>query len=155
MSEEFSFSVSFKMPTPEHMEAFSEVLEHLELYEEDEAEAILQQHQLEAAQALIPALTSPHSSYHQQSRLVKMYIDTYEDSHCDASFKVTGGGKKGKIKLEGSDHDADDVCAALVLLLIAMEAQSIQAMGGSDFWTVEYHSSADGHVSATFTSEGS
>lgn len=153
MSEEFSFTATFNMESAEHMKAFEEMLEHLEMYEREEAEAIMQQYQAASAQQRISELTSPYSSYNEHSNLAKMYIDTYDDNHCDAEFKIYKSRRKGKITLEGYDHDADDVCAALVLLLVAMGASSIQASGGSGQWFACYQTDARGQLTLTFETE--
>ncbi|MEJ2612781.1 MAG: hypothetical protein P8179_22660 [Candidatus Thiodiazotropha sp.] len=150
MSEEFSMSVSFATEDAEQMEAVEILLEHLDLHEEVDARELLEQYHLSAAQRLIEDLTSPHSNYDNQSELIKMYINTYQDSVGIDERDFDTSSLQGKIEVEGQDHEADDFCAALVLVLVGMGVKQLNARAGSSFWFARWKSDEKNHVTLEF-----
>lgn len=150
MSEEFSMTVTFTTDDEEHLEAVETLLEHLDLYEENEARELLSQYQSSKAQQQISELTSPHSGYDNESDLIKMYINTYQDSVADDERDFDSSKLEGKIEIEGHDHEADDFCASLVLVLIGMGVSKIKANAGSSFWYAQWKSDNNNYVSLDF-----
>ena len=138
MSEEFYMSATFEMQSVEQMEALETLIEHFDLCEVDEARALLAQNHLSKAQGLIDQLTDGHSDYDNESDLVKMFVDTYNDSADDMELTIDESGIKAEISVEGWDREAIDFCAALVLILVAMGADRIQAKAGSAMWNARW-----------------
>jgi hypothetical protein len=153
MSEEFSMKVSFTLDSAKKNEDFEAMFEHLEMEEAEEAGALLNKYNLSAAQQQVDALTSPYSDYGDGTDLVDMYTSTYNDNVSDAALTLGAPGSKSNIEVEGHDHDADDFCAALVLILVAMGAADIDAEGGSPHWLARWSTNESGQVQLTFEEE--
>lgn len=138
MSEEFSITASFEMNSHAQMSELQTLLEHLDLYETAEASSILAKHDIADAQQKIKLLTSPHSDYDNSSNLIDMYIATHDDNVEDVKLVINESGLVATLHAEGYDHDADDFCSAMILILIAMGAKKIDASGGSPFWFAKW-----------------
>ena len=82
-----------------------------------------------------------------------MYADTYDDSVDDMGTKIAESGLTCEITVEGHDREADDFCAALILVLIAIGAGPIDAKAGAPMWNATWVSNADGEVEFNFESE--
>jgi hypothetical protein len=155
MSEEFSMSASFEMDSNDHMAVFQALMEHLDLYETEEARTLLANYNLAATQKQIESLTSPHSSYNNDCDLIDMYIAAYDDSVSDFDLSIDESRLTATLSIDGSDHDADDFCAALVLILIAIGAKNIEASAGSPFWFAKWRSDSDNVMHFEFNEEES
>jgi hypothetical protein len=153
MSEEFSMSASFEMASNNHMTDLQTLLEHLDLYETEAARKLLANYRLAAAQEQIESLTSPHSSYNKSCDLVDMYIAAYDDSVSDFELSTDESRLIATLSVDGHDHDADDFCAALVLVLLAIGAKNIEASGGSPFWNAKWYSDAANNVHLEYSEE--
>lgn len=96
--------------------------------EEEEARAILKCHQPNQAQLNIEPLTSPLSDYNNTDDLINMYADTASCVY-DSSYKIDGNSNKAQWVAEGVDNNAEDYCAIIVLLLVAVGVTDINASG--------------------------
>lgn len=153
MAEEFYISVSFEMDSTDDMEALETVIEHIDLCEADEARTLLSQHHLTVAQSLVEKLTTQYSDYTNQHDLINMYADTYNDSVEDFQLEINNNGLNAEISVEGWDREADDYCAALVLILIAAGANNITAKAGSAMWSAVWQSDTTGSIQLNFEEE--
>ncbi len=153
MAEEFYMSVAFSMPDADHMEALETLIEHFDLCEIDEARALLDQYGLATTQQMIEAITIEYSDYFNGYDLPTMFADTFNDSVDDMELSVDDSRLKAEIEVEGYDHEADDFCASLVLILVAMKATDIQAKAGSAMWNASWVSQPGGEVKLTFEAE--
>jgi hypothetical protein len=153
MAEEFYMSVSFEMPDVDHMAALETLIEHFDLCETEEARRLLSQQNLASAEQLIENLTSHYSNYVNGYDLVRMYAETYDDSVDDLDLKIGESGLSGEITVDGHDHEADDFCAALILILVAMGAGSIHAKAGAPMWNATWFSKTDGKMEFNFDAE--
>jgi hypothetical protein len=153
MSEEFYMNVSFELPDTSRMKQLEILIEHLDLSETDAARALLSGYNLASAQAMIDELTTGYSDYSSDEDLVQMYLDTYNDSVDDMELKLDQSTCKGEISVEGYDREADDFCAALVLILVAIGATGINAKAGSAMWNASWIQSESGEIQLDFEAE--
>jgi len=153
MSEEFSITASFEMNNHEQMSELQTLLEHLDLYETAEASSILAKHNITEAQQIIELLTLPHSGYNNNCNLVDMYMATHADSVDDVELVIDETGLSATLHAEGYDHDADDFCSAMVLILIAIGAKNIDASGGTSFWFAKWKYDSVGGTHLEFNQE--
>lgn len=142
MSEEFSMSVIFVVEDLTQAKDFKHILELLDRAELDDARMLLGKYQLANAQQLIGRLTYQHSDYSNQDDLLDMYIETLNDNYVDLNMGFDASGTLGEISLEGQDHGACDYCTALVLLLVAIGAEKIDAEAESMLWQATWNSNA-------------
>ena len=153
MAEEFYMSVTFEMKSAEQMETLETLIEHFDLCETDEARSLLGGHSLTTAQRLISNLTAEHSDYSKDNDLIDMFADTYNDSVEDMELRIDESYLKGEISVDGYDHEADDFCAALVLILVTMDAHHIEAKAGAVMWNARWESMPDGQIQFNFEAE--
>lgn len=153
MAEEFYMNVSFEMPDVNRMEQLKTLIEHFDLGETAAAESLLSQHNLNHAQSMIEKLTAEHSYYPNGYDLAQMYTDTYNDSVDDFELEFDDSGMNAEISVEGHDREADDFCAALVLVLIAIGAERINAKAGAPMWNACWLESDSGAIELVFESE--
>jgi hypothetical protein len=153
MSDSFSISVSFKTSNAKHLEAVQTMLEHVDLYETDEAKKLLRRYQLDNAQLLIENLTNTYSKYTNDDDLVEMYLDTYHENITDEDRTFDIESLVGKIDIEGNDTNAYDYCPALVLLLYAIGATNIKLNATSPLWSIRGFSDDNGDVHMEYREE--
>jgi hypothetical protein len=152
MSEEFYLSASFTMPGTDQMEALEELIENIYVCDYDAAREILDQHQPQQARQMIRQITVPGSYYDDEFDLITSLSVSYDDCVDDMELKISDSGLTAIIEVEGQDHDAIDFCAALVLMLVAMEA-AIQVKAGSAMWNASWTSDTDGVVQLNLETE--
>jgi len=153
MAEEFYMSVSFTLPDSDRAEQLKTLIEHFDLGEIEEAKALLSEHNLAVAQGMIEDLTAEHSCYPNGYDLAQMYADTYNDSVDDFELEIDDSGIKAEISIEGHDREADDFCAALVLILFALGAKRIKAQAGAPMWNASWIESENGAIELVFEAE--
>ncbi len=146
MSEEFEMSVSFEFNHANQISEFETLLEHLDLYEYDEAQHILDKYSLKKAMGQFSQLTSKHCHYQPNCNLLEMYTGTFDENVDDLDVEFNQTDYSGKIVVSGKDNEALDFCSALVLLLIAMESEQIQAQAGCDYWRSQWQTNDTGII---------
>ncbi len=146
MSEEFEISVSFEFNHANQISDFETLLEHLDLYEHDEAQKILDKYSLKKAMEQFSQLTSKHCQYQTNCSLLEMYTSTFDENVDDLEVEFNQPDYSGKIVASGNDNEALDFCSALVLLLIAMECKLIQARAGCDYWHSQWQTNDTGNI---------
>jgi len=151
MSEEYSMSVSFKFSSVTQVDELETLLEHLELYETDEAAALLNRKKLAIAQQSIEQCVLPGSEYTNANNLLKMYLQTADSSVDDMRLSLKALGLISKIEIEGYDVEGPDCCTALVLILWAYGLSNIDASADSCFWSGHWYE--DKNMQLKFESE--
>lgn len=153
MSEEFIFEASFKVDSIETASKLEEVIECIELHDIEEARDALPLSLLLKAEQRMEELTSAKSEYKNGTCLISMAADTYDSCVTEMQISFDEASLSGVITIEGHDHEADDLCASMVLLLIAVGASRITAHGSSPDWSGHWFSTTSGELQFDFNCE--
>lgn len=143
MAEEFDFAVRFSI---ENIDLLETVLEHLDMHEHDEAQALLEAHDLNRALSQFEALLSEHSILDKQQPLSELYTATFNENINDLDITHLKEENKWRITGEGFDQTAYDFMACLVLLLVACGAEHIQGAAQSNYWQARWQQSEQGLI---------
>lgn len=155
MSEEFIFEAAFGLKSARAATKLNEAIELIELQEIEQARSILDSPCLLIAEKQIERLTSPYSNYKDGDDIIAIGAEMYDACISDMNVFIDQYSLTGKIVIEGQDHDADELCSAIVLLLIAVDATTITAYGSSPSWSAQWHSSSpNGKILMEFESGG-
>ncbi len=149
MAEEFYMQVSMELLNKAHQQDIETLIEHFELYEKNEAIALMSKYQPELMAESFNSSISAYSDYAQGDDIIDMYLTCYDESVEDMDITHTNKPIGLEISIEGSDNNAVDYCSALLLVLKGMAAKSIQAKAGSDYWQALWVEKDDGRLTIT------
>ena len=147
MSNEFSMQVSFKIKNEAHFNDIEELLEHLEIYEEEDAQAILDKYNTAPSAVCCQSATTIHTNYNPSDNLINMYTQTYDENVDDMTVTFNLAKLSVDIIVEGRDNEAADYCSALVLILITSGVTSLSAVASSDYWQLNLSQNKQGLIS--------
>lgn len=147
MSNEFSMRVSFKIKNKAHFNDIEELLEHLEMYEEEDAQAILDKYNTAPSAVCFQSATTIHTNYTPSDNLINMYTQTYDENVDDITVNLNLAKLSVDMIFEGRDNEAADYCSALVLILITSGVTSLSAVASSDYWQVNLSQNKQGVIS--------
>ena len=153
MASIFNFFVSFKVIDNSQMQALESLIEHFDLCDYDDARALLKANQLKQAIAMFDQLTTPFFNYSHKDDPVDLYVNMYDQYIDELSLDYDDSATNGTITVEGVDHEADSFCSVVILLLIAMGAQQIDARGSSPSWEGHWQSQDDGSFKLDFRAD--
>lgn len=149
MSEEFYMQVSIELPTEQHQKDIETLIEHLELYENSQAQELINSHQPESMAASFVSAITEHSNYAMGDDIIAMYLTCYDESVDDMEVTHTNSPLGMEFTVEGSDNSATDFGSAFLLLLKAMTASNIQAQAGTDYWQAQWRENTNGLLTVT------
>lgn len=147
MAEEFDFAVRFSIGDIERLES---IMEHLDMHEHDEAQALLEAHDLHLALPVLDSLLTKHSTLQKQQRLSELYTATFNNNVDDLEITHLKEEDKWRITGEGFDQNAFDFMACLILLLIASGAKDIQGAAQSDYWQAHWQQNEQGIINFNY-----
>jgi biotin-(acetyl-CoA carboxylase) ligase len=145
MSTQFGINLTFNVKNSEHFETIETLLEHLDVEEIEDANALINQDDLKSAINQFSSIITKYSNYQQGDSILEMYCQTATDSvdamsiKCNKKLEVT-------INAEGYDHDAADFCSALILVIISAGGENIKAEAGCDYWGATWKENTDNLV---------
>lgn len=138
MSEEFYMQVSIELPTEQHQKDIEKLIEHLELYENSQAQELINSHQPESMTASFVSAITELSNYEIGDDVIEMYLTCYDESVDDIKITRTNSPLGMEFTIEGRDNSATDFGSAFLLLLKAMSAINIQAQASTDYWQAHW-----------------
>lgn len=150
MASLFDAKISFEMPDNEQMEQLETLIEHFNLCDYDDARDLLNANQFDKAVSMFNQLITRYFTYTIKDDPVRIYTELYDQYIDDLELSFDDSGRRGKIKVEGVDHTADSFCSVVILFLIAMGAEKINAEASGPEWEARWHSREDGSIELWF-----
>ncbi|WP_057832619.1 hypothetical protein [Colwellia sp. TT2012] len=149
MSEEFYMQINIELPSEQHQNDIEALIEHLELYENEQAKTLINNYKPELMASHFTSAFTAHSNYDIGDDVIKMYLTCYDESVDDMEVTRTNSPLGMEFTIEGNDNSAADFGSAFLLLLIAMSASNIQAQAGTDYWQAHWCEKTNGLLTVT------
>ncbi len=149
MSEEFYMQVNIELPSQQHQNDIEALIEHLELYENEQAKVLINKYKPELIASHFTSAITAHSNYDVGDDVIKMYLTCYDESVDDMEVTHTNSPLGMEFTVEGRDNSATDFGSAFLLLLKAMSANNIQAQASTDYWQAQWLENANGLLAVT------